>query len=98
MIIKHFGKELNHSFQIKKVGKQSNIVSIENDIMYTENQMIVEKLNNYFTDVIDNLNIERFTDANADDMISRNIDSRVKMYELHPSIIKIKQNVIVWSN
>ena len=63
--------------------------------MYTENKVIAEKLNNYFTDVIDNLNIERFTDANADDMISRNIDSIVKMYDSHPSIIKIKQNVKV---
>ena len=63
--------------------------------MYTENQVIAEKLNNYFADVIDNFNIERFTDANADDMISRNIDSIVKVYEVHPSMIKIKQNVKV---
>ena len=97
MIIKHFGNELNHSFQIKKAGKQSKIIIIENDIVYTENQVIAEKLNNYFTDVIDNLNIERFTDANAGDIISRNIDSIVKRYESHPSIIKIKQNVKIKS-
>ena len=86
---KTFWQRIEPLFSDKKGGKQSKIIIIENDIVYTENQVIAEKLNNYFTDVIDNLNI--------DDIISRDIDSIVKRYESHPSIIKIKQNVTIKS-
>ena len=61
--------------------------------MYTENNIVAEKLNNFFIEAVDNLEIEPFTTINEDDISSENISEIVKNYEFHPSIINIKENV-----
>ena len=92
-IIKRFGNQVKPLFSDKKTTLQSNIVIIEDGIGYTENNEVAEKLNNLFVEAVDNLAIEPFTTVNEDDISSENISEIDKNYELHPSIIKIKENV-----
>ena len=55
--------------------------------------MPLMKLNNFFVEAVENLDIEPFTIVNENDISSENINEIAKNYELHPSIIKIKENV-----
>ena len=70
----------------------SNIVIIDDGVVYTENNEVAEKLNNFFVEAVDNLDIEPFTTVHEDHISSENVSEIVKNYEFHPSIIKIKEN------
>ena len=60
-----------------------------------DEQEIAEKMNNFFVDAIENLNIEPFIQtANADNPCNF-IEDIVKKYNQHPSIKKIKQYVSI---
>ena len=55
-----------------------------------------ERMNNFFIEVIDNLDIERFAEESANEMIpSDSIENIVKVYSKYPSIIKIKDYVTI---
>ena len=54
---------------------------------------VAEKLNNFFVEAVENLEIEPFTVICDEDIISENIPEIIKMYENHPSILKIKENI-----
>ena len=60
-----------------------------------DEQEIAEKLNNFFVDAIENLNIESFIQTANDDDPCNFIEDIVKKYNQHPSIIKIKQYVSI---
>ena len=90
---KTFWQQIKPLFSDKKSTLKSNIVIIEDDIVYTEEKEVAEKLNNFFIEAVDNLAIEPFTVVSEEDIISENIPEIVKMYESHPSIIKIKENI-----
>ena len=79
---------------------------IETDLITSDETKVAEKLNNYFVDVIENLEIETFTDVvephtNTDTCVigeneselQNTITKLVSKYSKHPSIIKIKENV-----
>ena len=70
-----------------------NITIVEENVIYTKEEDVAEKLNNFFIDAVGNLEIESFTTLNAKDVTSGNILEIVKMYELHSSVLKIKENV-----
>ena len=80
-------------FSDKNSTLQSNINIIEENIVYTEKIEVAEKLNNFFIEALDNLDIEPFTFVCENDVISQNIPEIAKMYESHPSVLKIKENI-----
>ena len=90
---KTFWQQVKPLFSVKKSKLQSNIVIIEDGVVYTENNEVAEKLNNFFVEAVNNLDIEPFTTVNEDHISSENVSEIVKNYEFHPSIIKIKENV-----
>ena len=90
---KTFWQRVKPLFSDKKSSLQSNIVIIEDDIVYTEKLQVAEKLNNFFVEAVENLEIEPFTVICDEDIISENIPEIIKMYENHPSILKIKENI-----
>ena len=61
----------------------------------TDEQEIAEKMNNFFVDAIENLNIEPFIQTANDDNPCNFIEDIVEKYNQQPSIIKIKQYVSI---
>ena len=80
--------------------RQRNIILIENDSVISENSAVAEKLNNYFIEVIENLEIEHCDKNNDNENTNSNnerkeIETIITTYKNHPSIIKIKEHIKV---
>ena len=91
MKIKPFGNTIKPLFSDKKGTLQNSITIIDDGILYTEQQVVAEKLNNLFVDAIDDLEIKPcITDEG---ILSHNIPEILKRYENHPSIVNITENV-----
>ena len=79
-----------------KSKSQTNIILIEDDNVVSEKEHVAEILNTYFIEAVRNLEIEKFNNEGAQtpsENIDEVIENIVKKYELHPSILKIKENV-----
>ena len=80
-------------------GRYNEIVLIENEQVISETNLLADKLNNYFLDVIESLDIESHssilnTEPKENDIINLNqLDKIIPRYKNHPSIPKIKENV-----
>ena len=69
-----------------KCALKNNIAIVEDDVIYTKEEEVAEKLNNLFIDAVVNLEIQSVTTVKTkDDMNHQKI---VKMYALHPSVLK----------
>ena len=60
----------------------------------SEDSEVAEKLNNYFIEAVESLEIESFALELDNSIYITNIDD-IKKYARHPSIMKIKENVHV---
>ena len=72
----------------------NKITLIEDEEIISNDREIAEIFNSYFSNVVDNLNIERF--STCDYSYSPELDyisNIVEKFKKHPSIIKIKENV-----
>ena len=56
---------------------------------------MAEKLNNFFIEAVDNLEIEYFAQNTGSNIHTKPIDAITKVYEMHPSILEIKKDVNV---
>ena len=63
--------------------------------LYPVSEKVAEKLNNFFIEVVDNLEIESFVQNTARNIQTKSKDEITKIYETHPSISEIKNNVNV---
>ena len=90
---KTFWQRVKPLFSDKKCALKRNITIVEDNVIYTKEEDVAEKLNNFFIDAVGNLEIESFATLNAKDVASENILEIVKMYELDPSVLKIIENV-----
>ena len=81
----------------EKVKSKTNITLIENEKMITDKKEVAEILNTFFIEAVQNLDIEMFNDDREGelqcDKIDEIIDNIIEKYKLHPSILKIKENV-----
>ena len=79
-------------FSNKQKSHQNEFIIIENDEVTSDEKEIAEKMNNFFIETIENLDIESFlcTDIN-NDKPDKTIDNIIKTYASHPSIMKIKE-------
>ena len=94
---KKFWRTVKPLFSDKQKVLDRNIVIVENGIVYTDNKEVAEKLNNYFIEAVTNLEIEPF-EINTQNICSDQIDQLeeiFKQYELHPSILKIKEKITI---
>ena len=89
-----FWQRIKPLFSDKHNGVQRNITIIENDLITTDKTEVAEKLNNFFIESIENLEIEPFSTA-MDDRSLDVIEGIIKKYKSHPSIEKIKENLKV---
>ena len=76
---------------------QNSITLNENNQVTTDKELVAEKLNTFFIETVDNLDIERFSRESIDEINDKEINEILKIYELHPSIIKIKENISSYS-
>ena len=92
---KTFWKRIKPLFS-EKSSSNRNITLIENDIVISDKREVAEKLNNYFVEAVEYLEIAEFQSDN-DTIYSENVDEQIdniiKKYKSHPSILKIKENV-----
>ena len=68
--------------------------------MISDKKDVAEKYNNYFSEAIEDLDIEHFNEnicnENSESNKEKNqIDIIISKYEYHPSILKIKKNINV---
>ena len=78
--------------------RRKSIILIENGSIISDKKAVAEKLNNYFIEAIENLDIEHFNEnicnENGESNKEKNqIDIIISKYENHPSILKIKENI-----
>ena len=80
-------------------GRHNEIILIENYQVISGTNLLADKLNNYFLDVIENLGIKPYsstsnTEPEDVEIINLSqIDKIISKYKNHPSILKIKENV-----
>ena len=89
---KTFWNSIRPFFSDKQKKYQKELVLIEKDVITSKKTEVADKMNNYFVDSIKNLDIEPFLENNS---LSCNIDEIISAYNEHPSIMKIKENVII---
>ena len=92
---KKFWQRIKPLFSDKNNVLQKNIIIVENDKVISDKVEVAEKLNTFFIEAVESLEIETFTPENNDSMYTESIEELVKKYESHPSILKIKENVIL---
>ncbi len=92
---KNFWKRVKPLFSGKTKVLEKNIVILDGEEIISDNKMVAEKLNNFFIDAVDNLDIEYFETENPAELpeSSDDIDDIIKRYEKHPSVLKINENV-----
>ena len=77
-----------------------SIILNEDDSIISDKKAVAEKFNNYFIEVIENLDIEHFNgnicnENNVSTNENDEIETIIAKYENHPSILKIKENINV---
>ena len=94
-----FWKTIKPLFSGKSNGPRKNIIILENGVVTSNKQEAAEKRNSYFIDTVRNINIESFVPENINDINSDNsmddIDIIINTYRGHPSILKIKEMMII---
>ena len=80
-------------FSDKKNLSHNCITIIDDDIVYTGKKEVAEKLNNFFINAVDDLEIEPFECVTDAGIFSDNIPEIIKTSGNHPSIVKIKEKV-----
>ena len=88
---KTFWRRVKPHFSDKHKGVQPDIIIVENGETTSDKMEVAEKLNNFFSEAVDNLDIESYLPEN--NHIIENIQDIVDKYENHPSIKKIKENI-----
>ena len=93
---KKFWKSIKPFISDKQRICQKDFILLENEIITSNETEVAEKMNNFFIDVIENLDIEHFDEEPIDEMVSLDpIETIIKSYSKHPSILKIKGYVTI---
>jgi len=94
---KKFWQRIKPLFSNKQNTLQKHITIIDNNVTISEDAAVAENLNKFFINTVKNLDIEKFDTENITDnnAFIDNIDEIIFKYKSHPSIIKIRDNVIV---
>ena len=88
-----FWKSIKPLFSDKLKILDNNITILENGIICSNNEEVAEKLNTFFIEAVQNLDIVPFASKDVDNAFDVDIDEIIKLYETHPSIQKIKGNI-----
>ena len=70
------------------------MIAVKGDIILVEIEISTEKLNNFFSEAVENLNIELYLTDNMENQFTCNLQEKLDKYDDHPSIKIINENVI----
>ena len=94
-----FWKAIKPLFSDKQNLSQRDIIIEDEGRVISDNAEVAEILNNYFIDAVAGLDIEPFAvpadNISTDDIEKTDIERIIKKYEEHPSILKIKENIVL---
>ena len=93
---KKFWQAVKPLFSGKQKILEKNIIILDGDKIISDNKDVAEKLNDFFIEAVENLEIEHFeTEDISREYLESSDDIEVilKQYEMHPSVLKIKDNV-----
>ena len=89
---KNFWKTVKPFFS-ERDAINKKIILVENDEIITNDEEIAEIMNNFFSNVVPRLNLKEFNSDYRYDLNVDDITNSINKFKLHPSIIKIKENV-----
>ena len=91
MIIKNFGRQLFND----KGGVKDNIILVDNNKIISKDSEVAHAFQSFFENAVNSLGITEnraiLTDTKD---IKGGVEKAIKMFEIHPSIINIKENVM----
>ena len=88
---KKFWKTVKPLFSAKVTTSQ-NITLIENNVIVDDDKHVSEIFNDFFSNVVTNLNIENITGPSNNNIIENDpVHKAISKYEKHPSVLKIKE-------
>ena len=87
---KKFYQCIKPLFSDKKNILQRNIMILDTDEIITDDAEVAEKLNNFFIEAVESLDIETFTPNTISNVYTDEIETIVNQNHLHSSISKIK--------
>ena len=90
---KQFWQTVKPLFSDKQQLLERNIVIIDDEKVYSDNTVVAEKLNNFFVELVQSLEIQPYISEAEINDCAGNIEEIIKQYERHPSILQIKENV-----
>jgi hypothetical protein len=90
---KKFWERVRPLFSDKQKALPRDIILVENEETISDKKEVAEKLNNFFIEAVDNLDIPSYLPENTQHIQNDDIQMIIDIYENHPSIIKIKENV-----
>ena len=90
---KKFWDRTKPLFSAKQNVLQRNITIVEREVIIQDKKQVAEKLNNFFIEAVESLEIEPYCPNHNKGVQLGNICEIIKKYETHPSILKIKENV-----
>ena len=91
---KKFWKTVKPLFSDKHFSN-NKITLVEGDEIISTDEKVAETFNNFFTNVVKNLDIIGFETNYSDDPELDKISNIIKKFKNHPSVTKIKENVYV---
>ena len=86
-----FWKQCKPYFSNKHAVGDSKIMLTENDKMILDNKSVSEKFNNYFSQIVDSVDLLEFPSKLSWEYADE-IDNIVSKFKTHPSIVKIKKH------
>ena len=91
---KKFWKTIRPFFSDKQKKIKEQLILIENEEVISNAHDMADKMNNFFIESIENLDIEPYIEENINETNNKNIVKKIVVkFSNHPSILKIKDYV-----
>ena len=76
-----------------KSASKNNITLIESNEIISDDKECAEVMNNFFSDVVENLGIDRYLNTVISNDTNDPISKAINKYKTHPSILKIREHI-----
>ena len=90
---KTFWQRIKPLLSDKQKSLPRDIILVVNDKLISDKLEVAGKLNDFFIEAVENLEIEPYLFETKCEIPNENIQEIIDIYKNHPSIVKIKENV-----
>ena len=88
-----FWQRVKPLFSDKQKSLSTDIILVNDETTISDTKAVAEELNNFFVESVDKLGIEPFLKDQRNIISDDDITNIIRLYNQHPSIIKIKEHV-----